>query len=134
DARKEPALAPFVLAGIGAEAPAQGKTLGFERRERPGDLAGVEAEGGGERRPRRRPLPFEPAAQDLDQRRAALPIALVTLWGRDRRVEAGRPGPGPGQEEPPRGGPQPPGQPPRPPFGGAVRPALPPTPRLPARP
>ena len=78
DAREQPPLAPFVLLDAGGEASAQGKSFGLECRQGGGNVAVVEPEGRGERVLGRRPLTFEPAAQDFDKRRVALPLFLVS--------------------------------------------------------
>ena len=70
------------------EAAAHREAFGFERGERGRDLHRLEAERRSERALGDRPQTLQPAAQDLDQRLFARPVALgVGLRRSDRRVE-----------------------------------------------
>ena len=75
DPGEQPALAPFVRGRRRREAPAHDEAFGLKRRERGCDLVGLEPERRRERALRDRPQALEPAAQDLDQRLIARPVA-----------------------------------------------------------
>ena len=90
DARQQPPVAPLLVVDARQEAAAQDRALAFEGDQRRGRGFRLEPERRGQRGLRDRPKTFEPAAQDLDQRRFRRP-RLAGLIGRrgDLRVEPG---------------------------------------------
>ena len=78
---EQPALAPFVRAGLRREAPAHGEAFGLQRRKRSRDFVRVEPERCCQRGLGDRPQPLETTAQDLDQRVLRRPVRASEAAG-----------------------------------------------------
>ena len=69
DPREQPALAPFLRRPLpGVKRPRKREAFGLERRQRSRDLVRRKSQRCRKRISRDRPMPLQPAAQDLDQR------------------------------------------------------------------
>src|SRR6202022_2761764 len=91
DACEQAPLTPLVFGNIGREASAQGKTLGFERREGGRNRGGGDGKGATERGLRERSLPFQPAAHDFQESSILRPLLTGQRRGRnDGRLDRGQ--------------------------------------------
>jgi hypothetical protein len=85
DPAEQAPLTPFLATSAGRETAAQRKAFGFERRERGCDLLWRETKRRHKRILRDRPLAFQTAAQDFDQRLVRGQLLRSARGGRDNR-------------------------------------------------